>query len=253
MKLTNYFEISRFWMLLKMELYKGRNAILMGFVLMFGLLFFVGLLLDIIVEKEKVTYEFTEYYASSLILGGCIFSSLAFNDLSSTLKRYQYLTLPVSTFEKFLCMWLLTSVGWIIVFTIAFTLYTVVGIAMGRLLFSHITFLAFDPLGEFSLESVKYYLISQSIFLVGAAHFKGYVFPKTLLTLIIVGAVSATFIYFIMKDVFLTEHACAGDECELVNELKVHQAWLFIKWLFWWVLAPVCWVTTYLGLKEQEV
>lgn len=253
MNLTNHFDISRFWLLLKMELYRSRKGVLITFVITFGLLFFAGFLLDSMVEDKKVFDSHPVNYAFNLIVGGFILSSLAFNDLGNTLRRYHYLTLPVSTLEKFVCMWLLTSVGWIILFSVAYTIYTWIANAIGPLLFSHMTFPSFDPLGEFATNTMKYYFVLQGIFLVGAAHFKGYVFPKTLFTLVLFAVVCGTITYFIMKDLFLSDHECSGYECEILNEMKVHQVWQVTQGLFWWALAPLCWVITYLGLKEKEV
>lgn len=252
MKRMNYFELSRFWLLLKVELYKSRKGVLMTFVITFGMLFFAGFLLDIIVGQQEVFFEHQENYTFALMTGGFILSSLAFDDLSNTLRRYHYLTLPASTFEKFVCMWLLTSAGWIILFTIIYSFYTFIANAVGPILFRHISFQPFEPLGEYSLTTMKSYFVLQGIFLVGAAHFRNYVFPKTLFTLILFGTVCGAIAYFIMEDLLLA-HECNAGECELVKRMKVHQAWLLVKWLFWWVLAPLCWVITYLGLKEQEV
>ena len=254
MKLTNYLDISRFWLLMKVELFRSRRGILMTFVVTFGALFILGFLLDIAVDQNKLVYEHHENYASSLLIGGFILSSLAFNDLSTTLRRHHYLTLPVSTLERFISMWLLTSVGWIVLFTLAFTAYTWIANSVGQLLFRNVTFQTFEPLGEFSLDTMQYYFVLQGIFLVGAAHFKGYALPKTLFTLVLAALVVGTSVYFILKDVFLAEHVCTDDgECEFVEVLAYHQVWLSAKWAFWWLLAPLCWVTTYIGLKEKEV
>ena len=250
--MTNYFDISRFWLVLKMEFFKSRKGMLMTFVITFGLLFFVGLLFACYVEKKKVFDAHPLNFALTLIIGGCILSSLAFNDLSNTLKRYHYLTLPASTLEKFICMWLLTSVGWIVLFTITNTVYTLFANSVGQMLFRSMTFEAFEPLGEYSTDSIKSYFVLHGVFLVGAAHFQGYVFPKTLFTLVLFGTVCGLLFYFIMQESFLVNHECNAGECEVLNEMKAHQAWIFVQHLFWWTLAPLCWVTTYLGLKEQE-
>ena len=142
-------------------------------------------------------------------------------------------------------MWLLTSVGWIAVFTITYTIYTLIANAIGPVLFSHMTFLAFDPLGNFSMNTIKSYFVLQGIFLVGAAYFKGYVFPKTLFTLILFLTVGGILAYFIMGDEFYN-HDCGIGECAVLNEMISHKVSVFIQWIFWWVLAPVCWVNTYL-------
>jgi hypothetical protein len=252
MNLKNYFDLSRFWLLLKMELFRSRKGLLMILVISFGLLFFGGLLLDCAIEKKKIFDGHPSNYVYHLMIGGFILSSLAFNDLSNTLKRYHYLTLPVSTFEKFICMWLLTSVGWITVSTISYTIYTLIANAIGAVLFSDMKFLPFNPLGISSLNTMKYYFVLHGIFLVGAAYFKGYVFPKTLFMLILFFAVGAILAYFIMGEEFLN-HDCGVGECAVVNEMSSHNIAVVLQWIFWWVLAPVCWINTYWGLKEQEV
>lgn len=225
----------------------------MTFVITFGVLFFVDLLLGSFVENTTLLYEHYNSYASTLLIGGFILSSLAFRDLGNPLKRYHYLTLPASTFEKFIGMWLLTSVGWIFLYTLTYTVYTVVVNPIGHLLFSHVTFQAFEPWGEFPRQAMKFYLVLQGIFLVGAVYFRGYVLPKTLFTLILFGVAVGTLTYFIMADVFLADHECTSEECSLLVEMEGHQAWKVAQGLFWWGLAPLCWVIAFLGLKEQEV
>jgi hypothetical protein len=37
------------------------------------------------------------------------------------------------------------------------------------------------------------------------------------------------------------------------GEKYLIQFWQIISWFGQWLLAPLCWVITYLGLKEQEV
>ena len=95
-------------------------------------------------------------------------------------------------------------------------------------------------------------MVFQGIFLVGAAYFKGYVFPKTLFALILFFSVAAFLGYFIMGDEFYN-HDCGTGKCEVLHEIISHNASIIIQWIFWWVLAPVCWLNIYLGLKEKEV
>jgi hypothetical protein len=251
MKITNYFEMKRFWLLLKVELYRSRKGLLMTLVICFGLMFFLGLLLSPVFMPGTLVFDHSEGFTFSLLVGGFILSSLAFNDLSNRLRRYHYLTLPVSSLEKFLCMWLLTTVGWILLFTFTYTLYTWFANAFGRLIFRHITFLAFNPLGMMTVTSMKYYLAIQGIFLAGAAHFRGYVFPKTLFSIILFGAVCGLITYFLMADMFSIDEELFSHPNPLIK-MPVYTIWIIVQWLFWWILAPLCWVITYLGLKEKE-
>lgn len=97
---------------------------------------------------------------------------------------------------------------------------------------------------------MKFYFVLQGIFLAGAAYFKGYSFPKTLLTLVLFGAVCGGIAYLIMKDMFDIE--CVSDP-DLFIGMPAYQIWIAVQWIFWLLLAPLCWVIAYLGLKEQEV
>lgn len=246
-------DITRFGLLLKMELFRSRKALLMTLVIIFGSLFLIDLLLATFLGESPEVYEHSRNFTTTLHIGGFILSSLAFHDLSSSLKRVRYLNLPASTLEKFVSMWLLSSVGWIVVFTLCYTLYTLLVNPLGQRIFPQMTFVPFAPMSEFALDSIKCYFILQGIFLVGAAHFKGYVFPKTLFTLILFISLCIGIIYLMMAEIFLSDHVCSGEECEIVDVIQVHPVWQGLSWLFWWALAPLCWIITYLGLKEQEV
>src|SRR3972149_8760573 len=82
MNLSNYIEPSRFWLLLKMELFRSRKGFLLTFVVTFGLLF-TGFVLENIFGTDKVYDSHHANYAFFLLIGGFILSSLAFNDLSN--------------------------------------------------------------------------------------------------------------------------------------------------------------------------
>ncbi len=251
MKLTNYFQPSRFWRLFKLELFRSRRAVGLTFVITFGLLFFMSMMLGLLIETNKLYYGHQENYSFSLLLGGFILSSLAFSDLGSTLKRYHYLTLPVSAFERFFCMWLLTSIGWIILYTVTYTLYALFANQIGNLLFSRITFQPFNPINPGAFLAMKTYFTVQGIFLVGAAHFRGYVLPKTLFTIILVGLVGCIIAYYMIGNLMdATEEVF--ERTNPLTGMASGQFWEVTKWVFAWILAPLSWVIAYFGIKEQE-
>lgn len=254
MNLSSHFELNRFWSLLKLEVFKARQGLGLMLIITFGVLFFMGMLLSLLVEQHTSIFQHDDGYSFTLILGGCILSSMAFKELGDTLKRYRFLTLPVSAFERFLCVWLLTTIGWIVLYTIVFTVYTWVANPIGQLIYSKVTFEPFNPFSARAFSVVKYYIIIQSVFLVGASHFKKFVFGKTLVVIISFATLMGFLLYFSMKDIFLGDHYCTdAGECELIDALGVHYVWFVIKGFFWWVLAPLSWVLTYFGIKGQTV
>ena len=253
MNVSSHFSFPRFINLLKLELYRNYKGILLIFEITFGFLFFMGLLLNVILDYKMVVYEHDESYAITLIIGGFIVSSLAFKDLGNSLRRHSYLMLPASILEKFTCMWLLTSLGWTILFSTAFYLYSIVANTVGSVFFPSVTFQTFKPFGSFSLVIIKYYIVLQGIFLLGAAHFKGYALPKTLAVLITFGALCFGLFYVLLMDVFLMDHVCVTpDGCELANQMDLEGFWPFMQVFFWWMLAPLTLILSYMGLKEQE-
>lgn len=249
MNLKNYFELKRFWLLLKMEITRSQKGVIMTLGIAFGFLFFLGLLLTPVFEPALNVFEHSSGYAITLLIAGFILSSMAYRDLGNPLKRQNFLTLPVSAFERFLSMWLLTSIGWIGIYTVFFTVYTWFANFVGQLVYNQLTFENFHPLNLFSVSTMKYYFVLQGIFLAGAVQFRGFAFPKTLLTLVIFGAVCGGTVYLIMKDYFQYDWEA---EAEPFTGMPVDQFWKIMQWMFWWLLAPLSWVITYIGLKEQE-
>jgi hypothetical protein len=56
MGIKKYFQLSRFWLLVKLEIFKARKGILMTFVITFGLLFLIGLLFTLAVAPNLIEY-----------------------------------------------------------------------------------------------------------------------------------------------------------------------------------------------------
>jgi hypothetical protein len=252
MSLTNYFNFSRFVQLLVLELRRSTKAVVITLVIIFDLLL-AGFILDNILNNYKVYNVHEGSYAFFLLLGGFIVSSLAFNDLGNPLRRHNYLTLPASTLEKFLSMWVLTCIVWMVVFTFLFILYSILANTIGYIFFKNTTYAAFAPLSVIPVNTMKYYFVLQGIFLVGAANFRAYSFAKTILTILITAVISGLIFYIILADLNQPYLECSLEKC---NPVQVHSffiVWQVLKWLFWWALAPLCWVFAYIGLKDQEV
>ncbi|MEO9966511.1 MAG: hypothetical protein ABJF11_12015 [Reichenbachiella sp.] len=224
----------------------------MAFEITFGMLFFFGLILTIVLDDTLVLFEHTQAYSFTLIVGGFVLTSLSFNDLSDSLKSQTYLSLPASIFEKFLSMWLMTSMGWIVLYSFTYYLYTLVANPIGLFIDGNMKFENFDPLSKHAVSTIKYYFVLQGVFLVGAAHFKGYVFPKTLFTIILIGLIVGLLMYFSMYDLMLESDECFSDSSSFEG-MAIDRIWNMAAWSFWWLLAPFCWVMTYLGLKDREV
>lgn len=250
MNFNEIYQPSRFWLLTKLELFRSRKGVLITTVVTFGLLC-TGFILENIFNSSRTYSGHEPGYAFFLIGGGLILSSLAFSDLGNNLRKSQYLTLPASAFEKFFSMWLLTCVGWTICFTALYFMFTLLANSAGSVFFRNTIFPPFHIFSYGTLNAIRYYIIFQGILLVGAVHFKGYVFPKTIFTIILFGMVSGLVFYLIMSRIIHTGYDCPKDYNPLKEE-NIRQIWMGIKWVTNWILAPLCWAIAYIGLKEQE-
>ena len=113
-----------------------------------------------------------------LFAGGYIFSSKVFWELQSQQKSYSYLTLPVSNYERLFVAWFLSSPLYVFVYTLFLSLLYFVFSSTSSETFEITKLLSLDY-----MNSVIYYMCTQTVFLAGAIYFRGKVFVKTILTI----------------------------------------------------------------------
>jgi uncharacterized membrane-anchored protein len=93
--------------------------------------------------------------------------------------------------------------------------------------------------------------VLQGVFLVAAVHFKGYAFPKTIFTLLIACFICGFIFYMILSDVFRSDLDW-NSACYPFQEKNLNQFLTISHHIVLWILPPLSWVITYMGLKEQE-
>ena len=235
---NKHFEMNRFIPLLKMEYVRIRRPFLMILSICIELLL-LCILVAPLCDTTILLVEHKESFAFSFLLGGFILSSLAFSDLSHKQKRKDFLTLPVSSFERLVCMWLLTSVMWIVIFVLCHFVYSIIANLIGPVIFDYIEYEAFDPFGSFALITIKWYFLLQGIFLIGATQFRRFVFPKTLVVIAIIALVWRLGSFLIID--------------EAVNEsIDGSSSNILTDYAMVWLIGPATWILCYLGLKRLE-
>ena len=121
-------------------------------------------------------------FVNLLFLGGFIVTSLAFREVRQNGGGIFYLTLPASSLEKFASKLLATSVGYALGSLVFFTAAAAVSEGVNRLIFGFgNTF--FNPFDRSVLQAIGFYLIFQSVFLLGSVWWKKLAFVKTVLML----------------------------------------------------------------------
>ncbi len=253
MMLEKHFDSYRLGLLIKLYLYSSWKVIALTVSILFGFHFVVGFLLDMYVSDSISVYSHVENYISAMIFGGVILTSLSIRFFGHDLRRYQFLTLPASTLEKVLCVWLLTTVGWVVLFTMLYICYAWGLNIIGAWLFPSVSFETFEVFSSSNWLAIRYYMVVQSVFMLGAVYFKSYALPKTVLSLLVFAILFGVCAVLVMKETFMSEHYCEGGTCELFDEVWKNPVWSLLMMLFWWILAPLSWFFSFFGLMEEEV
>jgi len=253
-----HFRFKRFQRLIRNDLFVQYRTLLIAGGAILGILIFINFLS--LLGNSRVTAP-AGFYPLLLFAGGYIISSMAFTDLHHPQKSYLYLTLPCSNTEKFLSRLVLTSVGYGLATLILYFLFSAI-ISLLSLLLTGYASPLFDPFEREIFISLGVYLVTQSLFLLGAVYFRRHAFIKTVLSLFGLLLVLALFTLLILRLSFWNDWVNLRDDPRglfISSELtKASLESFFIalgqtlKYLFWTVLAPFFWIVTFLRLKETE-
>ena len=192
---------------------------------------------------------------------GLILTGQAFRELRDPQSAMAWMLLPAGTFEKWVSRLFLTGLGYAVAFTIAWCLITALAEIINRSLFSF-AIPWFSPFQPRVILSIGLYTVLQSLFFVGAVYFRRLAFIKTILFLMLLGL--ALFVFGLVG----FKAVLGGDFVALAAKGAIHPGrdWALLwnddvrttlLWIwriaFWGLLAPCCWVISYLRLKEFEV
>ena len=199
-------------------------------------------------EIQKVTYFF------ALFVAGTLYTSQYFRDLGGRARAINFLLVPASAFEKFLCALLYTVVLFFVVFTAVFyavdllmiTLYKSFSGAEG--VADKVTVANVFPVKFFEFNDRAYiYLLLlffavQSAFLLGSVFFRKYPFIKTIISGFIVFFILFCLVYLFHDQLF------PDDEPSEVLPVWVGQTAMFVVY----ATAPLLWIAAYSRLKRKQ-
>ncbi len=205
------------------------------------------------------------FFPTILILGGFIVTSRVFIDMHSSKTIHDWMMLPASLLEKHLSRLLASTILWILGALVGYSIISLVSEGLNGLIFGR-GHLLFNPFAIEIWKTIPYYLVTQSIFFLGAAYFRKNHLIKTVLILALFALVLALVIallgrvvfwdyfsgFFIPKEsmrIGTTGGPAQGAQIE--SFLQVMS--VIGKTLYWGILAPFCWFLSYLRIREQEV
>ncbi|MCC9168044.1 hypothetical protein [Pontibacter harenae] len=243
------FDLKRLGYFINRQLYMNMGALGISVAAVAGTLLMISALFAYFNPGEVGTLiGLRNLYLVVFFVGGYIFTSSVFNEMNSPQKSFTFLTLPVSTAERLVGAWFISSPVYIVVFAVFMVLLAFISclIAKAPGVFPSL----FD---KTVLRVVQVFLVTQTIFFVGACTFKGHNFLKTLLSLFliaaVVGAYSSGLVYTLFQGHGVGPH-------NLSKEFEDSAEYIFTKiipFIFWYLLAPFLLVVSFFKLKERQV
>jgi hypothetical protein len=251
MKTIATFSFRRVLLLMQKTLAENAKFVGSGLLSIFAV-YSIVIFLDVI--NSGNSWMFMDvFYVLGFLFGGFFVSGMAFSKLRTKEKSISFLTLPASVFEKFISELILTTLGFILLYTSIFLIFN----ALIYWIAPESNPAGFvDLTNPRMLEIFKIYIIIQSIFLVGAATFRrvplfytGFAIFVVSLSLIFFGAM----LFFYLQD-FGGENE-GFDAGKHYFESTFWKSMLFTipKFIFYNLLAPIFWATAYYKIKEKEV
>ncbi|HJT74790.1 MAG TPA: hypothetical protein VJ720_12240 [Chitinophaga sp.] len=275
MQANNILSAGRFGAYFRKHMLDNYRFYGMALIVLTGLLLFVmGFYFFNDGNRERRYSDLIPVYLIGMFLAGGIFTSMSFSELGSKPRGIDYLLFPASHLEKFLSTLLVTVVGFLVMYHIAFYFAAVMSESMSAARFgNHIH----NDLEKYTIDnkwwySYYFWFVVQAIFLLGAIYTHKYSFIKTVFffllflgAIYLTGIVSAyTFfgsklhkwnehIPFVGVNVMISpavSNSILPEHDFLVVPEKYGKALLFIgKYL----VTPCLWIIAYFRLRDKEM
>lgn len=260
-----YFSIKRLLLIMKRDVLTHYRTVLIAFLAVGGFAIFAS---TVSMLNQSQGHFHLIFYLLMLFVSGFIFTSRVFREIYTPVKSYTYVTLPGSPLEKYIERWVLSSIGYVIGTFVAYSVIVLASEGINRLLFGYSHGLL-NPAQKPFLIGVAVFLVLQGIFFAGAVFFKKHPLIKTLL-MVALAAFVLMVIALVTARLVIPEYyeitARTGTGMSALRELATllglteeglktlgKTLWLALRILFWAVLAPCCWVFSFLKFRKIEV
>ena len=140
--------------------------------------------------RENMIFINQNQMKAVAIFGGFIITSKVFKEISSKHRGWFYMMLPANPIEKVLAYWLTTSIGYIVIASIAMVVLSIITSLITSIFFKTALYV-YNPVDKTGLMFMVHYCIFQSVFFLGAISFRKNNFLKTILAMFVVIVVVA--------------------------------------------------------------
>jgi hypothetical protein len=254
MEKINQFSLQRLLLLMQRYITFNSKTWLIGIGAISGVLIIISLLQAYFSQGHFDIRSLVNTGQVMIFIGGFVITSMAYNEIHTPARSQFYLTLPATTAEKLFSTWLITSVIFILVANILLAL--VLGLANGvaNLAWSSPINL-FNPFTIDNLKLMGIYVVTQSIFFLGALQFRKNNFLKTILSIFVIAMVLNIITILFAYLLFGTDglHLDAQTMSPNLSNIFENIFPKVMKTIFNVVLGPFFLLVSYFKLKEREV
>jgi len=264
MKLNNTLQGKRLFNLIRRDIYLNGRSIFITSITLSAVIVVLTVLNNI---GNNSGFSHFNNFAMILFFAGYIITAMAFLDMHSKNRAYEWFMIPASIPEKFIAQLIITSAGWSVLFLVNYTLSSLAGEGFNLLIFGYRHAHLFNPFAVSTLTAVLHYLITQSVFLFGAAYFRKSHFVKTSLSIILFVIFIAVLSVFIGRIFFFQYYKEIIKPGNNFN-LSMYYGWdnfgygfrsflktgaVIGKIVYYTLFAPFFWLLAYLRITEKEV
>lgn len=249
------FDINRVKLLLTRQLWLNSTSLLIGFGAVAGVITFI-LSMRVIFNSNPIDMgDFAGLALPTFFISGYIFTSTIFSELRTAHRGYLYLTLPASTLEKLVVAWFISSILYIVA-SIAVLYIINLLVMLVAFIFNAQPVPLYNLFDSWMLRIYAIYIVTQSIFLLGAIYFRGVNFLKTMLSLFVIGVVISILTTILARLIVFHDFRSIQFNNDMPDAMKDFILDIFVpsvKVLFWYIMAPFFLVVSYYCLKERQV
>ena len=276
MHANNVFSVVRAWYALRADLQQRSRAVLVGAGAAAALILVANVFSAVVVEYQEDHYAqvlvtpaspgaqaepaldavsersvgfHARFFPLALVVGGLLFTSKLFADLHDKPRAHAYLTLPISTLERWAVRLLVSTIGYAAAALVGYFLVTLLGAGVSQLTWGR-SHGIFAPDAD-AWRTVLAYLVSSSLFLFGAVYFRRWQAFKVILAIsglcLGLALLTAGLAWLVPGDLEIFEQLVTGSS-PFVKPIVVGA-----KILFWGIMGPLFWFLTYRRLSQAEV
>ena len=251
MENLNNFNVNRVINLLRRQFVMNAKVWTVGFLAVSGALLGISLMSVVLSGGFFNMKTYTSLGMVLFMVGGYVLTSRIFNELQTTKKNYFYLTLPARNDEKLLSVWVAGSLLYSVVALSALFIVSLIISGSASLIIGGNLNL-FMPFSEDIIRAVGIYMVTQTIFLLGAVYFVKNNFLKTLIAILIVYLIFFVIVVILMHTVIRPMDFIGVGINFQENMFSFKNLSSFLTYFFWIVPGPFFLFVSFLRLKERQ-